>query len=345
VELANYIHQLLFEHDCVVIPNFGGFVANYESSQINGVRHTFTPPNKKILFNKNLIVNDGLLCHHIAMADGCSYKQAVAKVNQLVSEFKSDLDAGKTIELAKVGSLVLDTHATIQFIQNTEENYLLDSFGLGSFQAIPIKRASTAKQITKKVKDRKLVVAAAVKEPTNYKAIASYAIAAMLLLAILIVPYKTGILGNVNYASLNPFSSVTEQHYQAKESTVTFDEVEEPTIDVYENILNTNQTVEVGFIKGLDKKIIVLADNTDVSLEAPKNYKYFIVAGCFKEKTNAENHVITLRAKGYNAVIIGQNKYGLYRVGYQGFYNKMEALEALLDIKIDDNQAAWMLSI
>ena len=60
-----YINELLYIHDCVIIPGFGGFVGNHISAKLNKASKTLTPPSKQILFNENLKTNDGLLINYI----------------------------------------------------------------------------------------------------------------------------------------------------------------------------------------------------------------------------------------------------------------------------------------
>ena len=64
--VSHYISELLFLHDCVIVPKFGGFVSNPKSAQLNKTTGALTPPSKQILFNPNLKTNDGLLIAHIA---------------------------------------------------------------------------------------------------------------------------------------------------------------------------------------------------------------------------------------------------------------------------------------
>ena len=64
--IANYISDLLYRYDCVIVPDFGGFVANRIGAQVNNFTHTFSPPTKQITFNGLLKHNDGLLANYIA---------------------------------------------------------------------------------------------------------------------------------------------------------------------------------------------------------------------------------------------------------------------------------------
>lgn len=73
--------------------------------------------------------------------------------------------------------------------------------------------------------------------------------------------------------------------------------------------------------------------------------KYFIIAGVFKEKSNAERLAKNLKAKGFEAKIVDQNKRGLYRVCFKAFSNINEANKQLAVIRKDEESAAWVLSI
>lgn len=46
MQLDQYISELLFHHDCVIVPGLGGFVVNYKSAHISAVQNTFYPVKK-----------------------------------------------------------------------------------------------------------------------------------------------------------------------------------------------------------------------------------------------------------------------------------------------------------
>jgi len=48
MDISSYISELLFEHDCVIIPNFGGFICNYKPADIHPIQNTVSPPAKAI---------------------------------------------------------------------------------------------------------------------------------------------------------------------------------------------------------------------------------------------------------------------------------------------------------
>ena len=51
IELAQHIEALLLENDCVIVPNFGGFVAHYAPATYVKEENLFLPPTRIIGFN------------------------------------------------------------------------------------------------------------------------------------------------------------------------------------------------------------------------------------------------------------------------------------------------------
>ena len=77
MKLSNYISDLLYRYECVIVPNFGGFVTNNQSAKIDKISQTLQPPYKQITFNSHLKNNDGLLANHIAAAEKIPYECAL----------------------------------------------------------------------------------------------------------------------------------------------------------------------------------------------------------------------------------------------------------------------------
>jgi hypothetical protein len=71
---------------------------------------------------------------------------------------------------------------------------------------------------------------------------------------------------------------------------------------------------------------------------------FHVVAGSFSIEANSFTRLNQLKSKGYNARKIGQNKFGLFQVAYSSFDNRFEADRALTEIRLSDNQAAWILN-
>jgi len=126
------IGDLLLRHNCVIIPSFGGFVAKPVSAQVDYRKGTMLPPGKSLLFNRQLISNDGLLINELAVANALEFDAAADQVKQKIDHWNSQLKSGGRIEIDKVGHLFFDEEQNICFEQDRFFNLLLESFGLGT---------------------------------------------------------------------------------------------------------------------------------------------------------------------------------------------------------------------
>lgn len=136
VTVEQLIGDLLLRHNCVIVPFFGGFVAQKIPARIDFEKGTMTPPTKSLLFNRQLVNNDGLLINEFAQVNKESFVNATSTISQSVSQWKSVLKSGGQIEIDRVGRLYMDDQNTIRFEQDRFFNLLLESFGLGNVQFI-----------------------------------------------------------------------------------------------------------------------------------------------------------------------------------------------------------------
>ena len=157
--VEDHIKELLFKHDCVIIPNFGGLVSNPVSSKINTVSGTIFPPSKLIVFNKNLSINDGLLINHISKKEKISVDDSKNIVFDFSKKITDSLMSERSMRLNNIGLFTLGNEDNIIFHQDIANNFDLNSFGFESFQIqkktktkkiIDINQSSTTKKISYK---------------------------------------------------------------------------------------------------------------------------------------------------------------------------------------------------
>ena len=77
--------------------------------------------------------------------------------------------------------------------------------------------------------------------------------------------------------------------------------------------------------------------------EESNSNQYHIVAGAYKEISNADRALQSLLDLGYKAKKISPNKHGLYPILYGSYATIEEAKTALQTIKETHNKDAWML--
>jgi cell division septation protein DedD len=87
-----------------------------------------------------------------------------------------------------------------------------------------------------------------------------------------------------------------------------------------------------------------IADENVVASISAKQFRFFIIAGSFKNETNALKFVSSLKNQGYDALIADTNSYGMFRVAFMGFTNMAEAEKKLVAVRRESNPQAWILT-
>ena len=131
-DLNVYIEELLYKHQCVIIPKFGAFISNRKSAEMADDK-TFAPPKRELTFNQSLNQNDGLVVKYISEQSGIDYNLVEDYVNLAVEGWKRILLQSQPLVLDKIGTFRLGSENRITFTPIDEVNYLTDSFGMTPF--------------------------------------------------------------------------------------------------------------------------------------------------------------------------------------------------------------------
>ncbi|HXC03355.1 MAG TPA: SPOR domain-containing protein [Bacteroidia bacterium] len=355
--MEHYIAALLYRHDCVIIPGFGGFVANYAPAQVHPTQHTFTPPCKSLVFNRSLKNNDGLLANFVSGQEKLSYAEANGRIQEFATHCNTLLNSGKKLLLKDIGTLFPDIEKNIQFQPDESINFYLESFGLTTIQSPAIKRDGIVSRLEKMPKDRE-VVPAELKKRISIRKIAVLTLSAGMLAALVYIPLQTDWLKNINYAKLNPFGNKEASAYTERNlASFSFSER-----DIKAEPLNIPDTSTYAHLSFLHKDSLPLtvrmkdqapAESTRVENRAEQKVKpagpklltgekYSVIGGCFAVPENADHFVEQLRTEGYNAFILQTNRSMLRHVSYGSYPSYSEALQMLSKVK-SSNKEAWLL--
>jgi cell division septation protein DedD len=133
--------DLLLRHNCVIIPDLGGFVANRIPAYIDEEKGRVFPPSKQLTFNSRLIKNDGLLVAAWAQKEKISFEEAVESVKRETQSIQQKLRKGQSHTIENIGTLFISEEGRLNFRQDRFFNLLLDSYGLKSVEFIPTDNA------------------------------------------------------------------------------------------------------------------------------------------------------------------------------------------------------------
>jgi hypothetical protein len=135
--ITRHIADLLYHHECVIVPGLGGFIKASNPAWILHSTHEFYPPSGSVAFNAGLSANDGLLANHIAAAENTSYREALYDIKVWVDTSVKLLKRDEKVALEGIGELFLNTSGNIEFTPARQINFNADSFGLPVFRAKP----------------------------------------------------------------------------------------------------------------------------------------------------------------------------------------------------------------
>ena len=150
--LAQHIETLLLEHDCVIIPGFGGFISNYEEAQYHTDNGSiFMPPHRSIGFNQQLQINDGLLVQSYMSAYDASYPAAHLQMEKEIEQMASQLELDGEYDFGAVGKLTKGLGEIISFDKSSSNIEAPSLFGLDSLSVMPVKSIIEKREIEAKM--------------------------------------------------------------------------------------------------------------------------------------------------------------------------------------------------
>lgn len=359
--LANRISQLLFDYDCVIVPELGGFITNYKPAYIDEHLSMMHPPSKALGFNSNLNKSDGLLANYISSEDDISFEEASERIKSEVERCFEKLNEGKRVEFDKVGILYMDSTSKIHFDPDDSINYLTSSFGLHKFyfpqkaehglsvaRDIQKSRAEETTPIipieTQTKKEEVILTPVTSTGSSNFK----YWAAAILLPMILylgLVTWQSDFVndGTIHQTDFNPFKLLKQKEYNLRPSTeIVLEEVEIPPYVLPEKSPPASEELVINEESPSKPENAPLLEESIYASQQISSLKFHVINGCFSVQENAEKQTQRLREKGFSAHIIDK-KGRLYRVSQGSFSDKESALNLLRNVRKSENKDSWLL--
>ncbi len=307
MQLSQYISDLLYRYECVTLPNFGAFLSHPMSARINESTSDFYPPQKQLSFNVQLKSNDGLLASYISDVENISFEVATSKIENQISQLKSRLEKGETVEFKHIGELIASDEGKILFVPSNSLNYMTEAFGLTSFVSPSVER-----QAHQAIVQKLEATAAIALVPKRRKSAIYMKYAAIAVLAL-------GLGGSIGS---NLYLTEIEQQNNLALDTA--------------NASLDNKIQEATFV--IDNPLPAVMVNLK-----KQSGNFHVVAGAFRVKANSEKKLQQLKSLGFSARLIGVNKYGLHQVVYESFETRKDAEKALFKIRKAQDRAAWLL--
>lgn len=363
------IGNLLIRHNCVVVPGFGGFVAQRVAAQLDLSSGSMNPAKKSVLFNRQLIANDGLLIQAYAHQAGVNYTQAEVEVNNCIGMWDQALKKGERITVDRVGMLFLDAERNICFEQDRFYNLLLESYGLSSVHFVSaedvqalhtnINVISLAEEVEAdtpiitlngesvpvfEAQAEESIVHPKLKKRTP---VLRYAAAACILPVLFYsfwIPMKTDVLesGVLKLSDFNPFQQEQKGSYHADKTAyaVTLSSKKAQLKDLPEDVSVYSYELDADTyvpVKIKDNTVSSSGEERAVPrTTAPQGG--FVIVGSYSTIENAQKQVDLMKSLGYNGEILQRDGKIRVSVGSGAQFGSLKSRLA------KDGYEAWLLN-
>lgn len=189
--LEQHIVHLIARHNCVIIPEFGAFLAYNVPAHYNIEEQTFMPPHRALGFNPQVKVDDALLTSQYMNVHNLSYEAAAAMLHNDILSLKRTLSRKGTVRFGELGSFSMNINSEITF--EAAANSIDDPENFG-FTPLQIAQVHNIEERTITIKRRDI---------SKYIA----AIAAIILTFIFVTPISEQAFEKSIKASMGNFAS------------------------------------------------------------------------------------------------------------------------------------------
>ena len=336
MSLAHYLRELLFQYECVTIPDFGAFVTRSFPTEVDYQTGVFLPRRQELTFNTLLKNNDGVLAHYMAAQQNMSYEGALRHIEKEVIVWKQKLQT-QALVIGNLGELRLNAAKKIEFLPYGKINYDKNAFGLRTFTRIPTKPKEkiTEPTVTEPLNifsimddnnENFMFTPEQTEETSGGSSIMRYAIIGILGIAIAGGGYYFGDQYIQDERAKN--QELAQKRIQANVEMATFE-------------LGSLSKIELNLAASAEQES---EEDTESSATEMLDQPYYsIIAGSYRDMQNAERMLDQLKSQGFSAAFTVVNPEGLHRVAYGRYTTKREALNLLHYIKYSLGEEAWYL--
>lgn len=341
------IRELLFFHNYLVLPRFGGFVLKSAPSHFSVSGGQLLPASKTVSFNAQLKQNDGILAVWLEQQLSCAPAKALEHLHDFAEFCSSVLTARRRLSIDRLGFFYLDFENNICFEPQQDSNFLTTSFGLGPVSIRAFDQGVAELKRESVFVDRTFPKEAAF-SPTssvvkNYRRLVLPLVFSILFFSLLLLfvsnnrfngPLSASLLGNKSTSLYRPFTYPDLVVVPNRHSTVT-----------YVADANGIATLDLGDTKHVAVNVLA-SESTDASpMVHLRHAKAFeIVFGCFAVRQNANKMVAKLKDQRIPAQLRDRNEKGMYVVSDGNFASRQEAYLRLSELK-EDFPKAWIKKV
>ncbi len=126
ISLIDHIKYLLMKNECVIVPGWGAFIAQYHPSVIDG--GTYIGPSRGLSFNPAITHNDGMLAASIVRREDVSYEKANSIIENDVEYMRSQFEHNGRLEFDRIGTFTRNESGAIIFLPAQADISIANSY-------------------------------------------------------------------------------------------------------------------------------------------------------------------------------------------------------------------------
>ena len=316
-KLVQNISRLIAQHNCVILPGVGAFLAHRVPAYYNAAEKIFMPPHRSLGFNPQVTVDDALLLSEY-MNDGLlSYEEAERCLKNDIDSLRSKLSDNGVVCFGELGTFEMDIEGKISFTPN--ENSIDDpqNYGFEPLLIAPLKELKKKDIVIKRSNIGKYVSA----------------IAAAIVIIFVLVPFGNSIYDGSKQMSVAGFAPVDN----APKTVVT------PTVEAICEIAPVEETVteHIFTTPANAEQPATVAETQKVETIIVENSKqYSIIVASTPNSKNAQLAITELSRKmqADYKVVEGDRR---FRIAIESYNSEEEANIALERIQATFSDA-WV---
>ena len=133
--VKDYLKKLLYQYDCVVVPELGAFLTNYQPASFTEASGLFLPPRKRVAFNEALRLDDGILANYIMLHEPVTREGAQRYISQFVGELRQQVTETGWFDLDGIGTFSSNEEGKLQFDPGLRHNFFGEAYGMSAISA------------------------------------------------------------------------------------------------------------------------------------------------------------------------------------------------------------------
>lgn len=318
-ELISHIEFLILQHECVIIPEFGGFVLN-KSFAYKDKEENLCPPALHLGFNADLKFNDGLLASSYMKQYSISYDKACKRIKEEVKQLNKKLTSKGEIRIGKLGKLT-QSEGVLSFLPDMNTWIHPNTWGLSKIRLPYISELEELQVSAPTIEDNRN------RKPLRRVLIGVSSAAAVIALFALSV------------MNIDKFENIQQSGFFTEYTTNTGKQL------TAEKVINSNNNLTINNFKKEDIAKVVIETGKEKPAVPVYIKKYFIIVGSETSKARGENILKKIQTEGFfNAGLVeSPDRIRIYALS---FTDKDKANNYLFQFreKYPNHKDAWLFS-